>query len=135
MRVVLDTNILLVCISDRSPHHWVFESLINREFQLCVTTDVLLEYFEVVDRHMGRSACEHLKGVFDNLPNLEKITTWYRFNLIIKDPDDNKFVDCAIAANADFIVSEDQDFSVLAKIDFPKVKVCSIEEFRSKIAG
>ncbi len=34
--------------------------------------------------------------------------------------DDNKFVDCAVAANASFIVSHDKDFNILKEIDFPK---------------
>jgi predicted nucleic acid-binding protein len=53
----------------------------------------------------------------------------FRFNLITADPDDNKFVDCAIVANADYIVSQDNHFNVLKKIDFPKLNVIRIEEF------
>jgi predicted nucleic acid-binding protein len=53
----------------------------------------------------------------------------FRFNLIAADPDDNKFVDCAIVANADYIVSQDKHFDILKKIDFPKVNIIRIEEF------
>lgn len=45
------------------------------------------------------------------------------------DPDDNKFVDCAIAENATFIVSNDSHFSVLREIDFPKLILKSLQEF------
>lgn len=55
----------------------------------------------------------------------------FRFNLIQEDPDDNKFVDCAIAANASFIVSQDHHFDVLHAIDFPKVELIGIDEFVS----
>ena len=47
----------------------------------------------------------------------------FRFNLIAVDPDDNKFVDCAIVTNAEYIVSQDKHFNILKKIDFPKVNV------------
>ena len=41
------------------------------------------------------------------------------FNLIQKDPDDNKFVDCAITAGARYIVTEDHHYDVLKWKDFP----------------
>lgn len=42
---------------------------------------------------------------------------------------DNKFIDCAIAANADYIVTNDKHFNVVKNIDFPKVNILSIQEF------
>jgi predicted nucleic acid-binding protein len=53
--------------------------------------------------------------------------------LIYVDEDDNKFVDCAVAANADFILTSDKHFRVLKDIPFPKVKVISLEEFEKLI--
>ena len=53
----------------------------------------------------------------------------YRWNLITKDPDDNKFVDCAIFANADFIVSDDKHFNELGSVEFPKVLVVRLDDF------
>ena len=61
--------------------------------------------------------------------NVKKIVTHYRFQLIQTDLDDNKFVDCAIAANAKFIVTEDHHFDVLKDYSFPKVEVIGIELF------
>ncbi len=46
------------------------------------------------------------------------------------DPDDDKFANCAFAANADFIVTEDSHFDVLATIDFPKLSVVNLETLR-----
>ncbi|MFZ4476242.1 MAG: putative toxin-antitoxin system toxin component, PIN family [Saprospiraceae bacterium] len=133
MRVVLDTNVLLVSISNRSPYHWVYRALLQREYELCVTTDILFEYAEIVERHMGVEASESLQGTLDNLSNVILTTSYFRFDLITKDRDDNKFVDCAVAANAHFIVSEDKDFKVLEKIPFPKVEVLGLEAFKIKL--
>lgn len=63
------------------------------------------------------------------IPNTQRVDAHYRWNLITKDPDDNKFVDCAIFANADFIVSDDKHFNELKNIEFPKVLVVRLEEF------
>jgi predicted nucleic acid-binding protein len=66
----------------------------------------------------------------ENAPNVELITRYFKWNLIEADPDDNKFVDCAIAGNATFIVSEDRHFRIIRTIDYPKVEVIGVEEFR-----
>jgi predicted nucleic acid-binding protein len=65
--------------------------------------------------------------------NAEQITIYYNWQLITADPDDNKFVDCAICANARYLVSNDRHFSVLKKIDFPKVGILTIQEFQKII--
>ena len=64
-----------------------------------------------------------------NRPNLIKVEPTYFFHLIEADPDDNKFVDCAICGNAELIVTNDTHFNVLKNIDFPIVEVKSIQEF------
>lgn len=127
-RVVLDTNVFLVCISERSRLHWIFQKLLAGEYRLCVTTDILAEYAEIIELHMGSEASESTMGALDNLPNVIHVNTYFRFNLL-KDIDDNKFVDCAIASNADFIVSHDKDFNMLKDVVFPKVTVIDTDSF------
>ena len=57
----------------------------------------------------------------------------YHFDLITQNPDDNKFVDCAIVANADYLVSEDNHFNVLKDIPFPKVNGITLEQFQNDL--
>ena len=66
--------------------------------------------------------------------NVKFITPYYKFNLISSDTDDNKFVDCAIAANADYIVSEDAHFKILDNIPFPHVNLLCIKDFANILA-
>jgi len=68
------------------------------------------------------------------LPNVKYVNVFFHWNLIEADPDDNKFVDCAISANANYIVTEDKHFNVLKSINFPKVNVINIEYFRKLIS-
>lgn len=127
-KVVLDTNVLLVSISSKSKLHWIFLNLLQGKYILCVTTDILAEYAEIIEQHIGVLASENALGVLENLPNIEFITNYYKFNLL-QDEDDNKFVDCCISANADFIVTHDSDFNVLKSINFPKVNIIDTLEF------
>ncbi|QBN19298.1 putative toxin-antitoxin system toxin component, PIN family [Flavobacterium nackdongense] len=132
-KVVLDTNVLLVSISSKSKLHWVFKNLLEANYILCITTDILLEYAEIIEQKMGVLASQNILGVLENLKNVELITNYYKFNLL-KDEDDNKFVDCAIASNADYIITHDSDFNLLKKIDFPKVVLLNTTEFKDLLS-
>jgi uncharacterized protein len=109
--------------------HWIFQNLLDGKYILCVTTDILMEYAEIIEHQMGVLASENALGVLENLSNVDFITNHYKFNLL-QDEDDNKFVDCCIAANADCIVTHDSDFNLLKRIDFPKVALLNTEEFK-----
>ena len=64
------------------------------------------------------------------LPNVKKVTKHIRWRLVINDPDDDKFVDCYLWGNANYLVTHDKHFNGLKKHTFPKVNVKSLEEFR-----
>ncbi|MEX2567788.1 MAG: putative toxin-antitoxin system toxin component, PIN family [Cyclobacteriaceae bacterium] len=66
------------------------------------------------------------------LPNVEKIEIYFKWNLI-KDMDDNKFIDCAVAAGANYLVTQDKDFNILEKTEFPKIKSISMAGFKRKL--
>lgn len=65
--------------------------------------------------------------------NTVRVDAQFRFRLIEADPDDNKFVDCAIVSNAEYIVTNDAHFDCLADIPFPHVNVRSIDEFLGEL--
>ncbi len=134
LKVVIDTNILLVAVSKRSPYHWLFQALLKGDYTLCVTTEILLEYEEIVGKEMGKIVSANVIQTLENLPNVELITKYFSWDLIKTDSDDNKFTDCAIAANAICLVSQDKHFNILKKIDFPKVNVVSINGFKKLLA-
>ncbi len=133
MKLVLDTNVLLVSISPRSELHWVFQSFISEEFTICVTTDVLIEYEEIIGQHMGHQVADTILQIIENAANVELVTKYFKWNLIVEDPDDNKFVDCAIAGNAKFIITHDRHFNVLKKIEFPKVEVINVHQLKKEL--
>ena len=61
--------------------------------------------------------------------NVELIHPHFRLGIITADPDDNKFVDCAFAANATYIVSDDSHYDILNRIDFPVLSVLRLKQF------
>ncbi len=135
MRVVLDTNVLLVAISRKTPYYPIFNSLLNGEYELCVTTDILNEYAEKLSHRFSDEAMYNLMKAIEKSPDILHAHKYFFWNLITADPDDNKFVDCAVAASADFIVTEDKHFKVLKDIPFPPVTVISMVDFVEMLTG
>jgi len=130
LKIVLDTNILSASVSRKSDYYGIFRKFITREYTLCVTTDILQEYEEVIGRHMGKETADMVLQIIENAVNVELVTKYYRWRLITIDPDDNKFVDCAVSCNAKYIVSQDKHFNVLKNIPFPQIDVIDIDEFK-----
>ena len=129
MNIVLDTNVLLVALPSKSIYHPIFTSLLKKSFDLFVTNEIISEYEEQLSIRLGKDRTDiHLVEML-NLPNIHKIDSYYLWQLIEADKDDNKFVDCAIACNADFLVSNDAHYNILATIEFPKVKVIKAQAF------
>ena len=128
MRLVLDTNSLIQCVSRRSRYHDLWLSFIDGRNQLCVTTEILNEYVEILQRETTENFASILLEVILNNPNTLFINVFYKFNLIISDPDDNKFIDCAIAAQAKYIVTEDHHYDALRDLEFPKVDIIGLDE-------
>lgn len=130
MRIVLDTNCLIQILPRQSKHRALFDALLKGKVFLALSTEIIAEYEEVLNTFfksetLGGSVCK----VILELPLTQRISIYYNWHLIPVDPDDNKYVDCAISANADFIVTNDAHFKVLEKVDFPKVSCISLDDF------
>ncbi len=132
--IILDTNVLLVSISSKSPYHCIFEKLIDGAYDLGITAEILMEYEEVIGRKFNLEVAKDTIRTLLALPNVKKINVYYNWNLIEADSDDNKFVDCAVSANATGIVTQDKHFNVLRDIFFPNITLISIADFKSSLS-
>jgi len=130
MRIVLDTNCLIQSIPQRSPFRAVWESFLSGENILCVSNEIIEEYMEILQKLTDeQTAALVIKTIVEN-PYVEFITPYYQFHLITADPDDNKFVDCAIAATAKYVVTNDHHYDVLRLNDtFPTVEIINLKDF------
>jgi putative PIN family toxin of toxin-antitoxin system len=128
-RVVIDTNVLLVAFGRQSRYRWIADLLANERFTLLVSTEIMLEYEEVFLRRQPAFQALAALIFLKEAPMTQLVEVWFRWDLIHADPDDNKFVDCAIAGGADAIVTEDAHFSVLKNLPFPQMNVLSVQEF------
>jgi len=127
--VVIDTNCLLQILAKKSPFRPIWDAFLEGRFMLCVSNDILNEYQEVLEQQITPTVAENVVLLILNKPNVRFVDPYFRLGLITADPDDNKFVDCAFAADADYLVSEDNHFNVLKTIPFPRLNLVTLEEF------
>ncbi len=118
LRLVLDTNVFLVALAPHFKLHWLFQSLMAGKYNLCLTNEILLEYEEIICTRYGLTKTDATLEFLLMLPNVELITPFYKWQLVPQDEEDNKFVDCAIAANADYLISNDRHLTNLPQ-QFP----------------
>ena len=130
MKLIIDTNVLVSALSTKSIHHWLIQALLNEQFQLYVTDEILLEYEEVLKSKYSDTVAGNFLIALNELPNVYFVHVYFRWSLIIADPDDNKFVDCYVAAGAYYMITHDSHFNILKSITFPKVNLLTIDEFK-----
>ena len=128
-RIVLDTNCLISSLSKKGQYYPVWKGLQTGQYILCVSTEILEEYAEVIAQKMSAQVASSVIHLLLESSNVELINPYFSLHLIDADQDDNKFVDCAFAANATFIVSNDKHFDVLKEISFPQLIVLKLKEF------
>ena len=104
--------------------------MLNQEYTLCLSTEILLEYEEKLIEIYDKEVAELVISVLTVLPNVIRTEIFYDMRLIYYDVDDDKFVNCAFASNAHFIVTDDGHFKVLKNVPFPKISVLSFLDFK-----
>ena len=117
MIVVLDTNVVLQALNPRHSYSPIMNEWYAGRFVWAVSTDILMEYREVIVRLSGTARW----NAFDNLlrlaatyrGNVLDVSPSFYFRTITADQDDDKFADCAITAHADWILTEDSHFQAL----------------------
>ncbi len=117
MIVCIDTNALLSMLSLSHPNRRILHEWVSGRFQWAISNEVMTEYEELLVPRIGQARWESFLNVLEMISatqhNLTRVDPSFRFNVISSDLDDNKFCDCAIVAEADYIITEDKHFKVL----------------------
>lgn len=128
-RIVLDTNCLIASLSRHSEYYTVWKGLQTGKYILCLSNDILTEYEEIIGLKTSPEVARNVVGLLLKSKNVEFVSPYFNWRLIEADHDDDKFVDCAFAANATYIVSDDKHLDVLKKIAFPRIAVLKLQQF------
>ena len=135
MRVVIDTNVLLVAVSPKSKMHPIFQAILNGKVQLCISNSILEEYEEILSRYWSPMVAQNVIMALIKSPFIVKIDPRFRWTSIFEDPDDDKFVDCAVASAAEYLVTNDKHFDILKQRNsFPPINIINEIDFLNTIS-
>lgn len=126
-KIVLDTNCLVASLSRHSEYYPVWKGFQTGKYILCVSNDILEEYQEIIAFKTSPEVARNVVNLLLKSKNVELVTPYFKFWLIEADHDDDKFVNCAFAANATYIVSNDKHFDVLERVQFPRLFVLRLQ--------
>ncbi|MEL7426660.1 MAG: putative toxin-antitoxin system toxin component, PIN family [Bacteroidota bacterium] len=133
MRIVLDTNSLLVSIGRKSKYRPIFDALLDGQITLLITNDIISEYVEIIERKANAIVATNIADLLVSSPHVEEVKIYFKWSIITEDADDNKFVDCALNGQAKFLVTDDKHFNVLKDIGFPPVQIIRTSKFLEEI--
>ena len=117
MIVCVDTNVMLSAMARHSPAAPLFKAILTGQIHLAVSVPILLEYEEVAAERGGPAFASKLMlwlSLVLQRQGSGLVNPAYQFHLIPSDADDNKFSDCAVTANVDYVITEDVHFESLA---------------------
>jgi len=132
MIVCIDTNTVVQALAQHHHFHPILDAWVGGQLTWAVSTPILLEYEEVLTRLSGPSRWRKLARLMDlaelTSENLLRVTPSFHFHVVTADPDDNIFTDCAITADADYLLTEDAHFAPLVDVGY-KPRPISPQEF------
>ena len=132
MKVVLDTNVLVSGIFFRGYPARLLDLWAGGRFTVYATPLILAEYFRVIDelaKKISGIAVTDWKSLLSEMCHIVAENTEHES--VCRDPEDDKFIFCAMNSTAGFLVTGDMDLKVLAR-DF-SFKIVSPREFAHQI--
>jgi len=131
MKIVLDTNVLISGIYFSGPPGTILQAWRSGKFQLAVSIEILEEYLNVAERLANRYAGVEYEGILGLIvQNAELVQAADLPKPVSEDPDDDKFLACALASNIRIIVSGDSD--LLRVSGYADIRVITPKRFISE---
>ncbi len=128
VKVVLDSNIYISGIIFGGNPRKIIDLIIEGKIRLCISSDILIEIKEVLERDKFGFSSDITQQIIFEIESLsECLTPRKKHSVVKKDADDNIIIDCAIEANADYIITGDDD--LLSLKEYKKIKILSPVEF------
>ena len=91
LKVVIDTNSLLQILGARSSYHFLLDRFLSNQYVLCVSTEILFEYEEILKEKASPGVADLFMKVLSYSRNIIRKEPYYRFDIIKADLDDNNY--------------------------------------------
>lgn len=128
-KIIIDSNVFVSALIQHSyPYHIVTEIFSNNKIELCISDEVFEEYYDVLNREKFAKYPDFIAKAQALLADIEKVSATYKPYVkvaLIKDHNDNKFLELAETCKAGFLITGNiHDFTMKeykgAKIVTPK---------------
>jgi putative PIN family toxin of toxin-antitoxin system len=133
MRVVIDTNCLVASIPPGGGYYWLYDAFEAEQFEWLISNEILTEYIEILTERYSEQTALLVYSIISTAVNVTFTEPFFKWQLVEADPDDNKFADLAVAGNVDYLVTNDRHFNPLKTLEFPKLTIVSLDEFKKNI--
>ncbi len=129
MRVVLDTNTLISAFLFSGTASRLVPLWQSRHITVLVSKAILQEYLRVLAYPKFRLSDQEIKRLIEEelLPFVQTVRVRRHLTIVQRDPEDNKFLECAVAGRAEYIVTGDQDLRELNS--YRGITVLAVGEF------
>ena len=130
-RVVVDTNVFISSFFGGNPRK-IIDPWKSGEITLCLSKPIVDEYVEVLGRLglQNEKEIEELLGLFAHGFHVVFTAKTPELHIVEKDPDDNMFIECAVALKAGVVITGDKALKAIQ--EYMNIKIVSPNEFLSK---
>jgi len=128
IKVVIDTNVFISSFFGGNPKK-VIDLWKKGEIKLCLSREIVDEYVEVLKRLglQNESELQELLYIFSEGHNIIFSASTPSLNIIEPDPDDNMFIECAVALECSYIISGDNHLKAVK--NYMGIKIVNPKEF------
>jgi len=130
MKIVIDTNVLISGVFFGGFPRKILSAVIGQEITACATAEIINEYEEIVQEMISKKQGYINTAILSPLIKVMEIIEPVTRVEICRDPDDNKFLECAKDSHALYIVSGDKDLLVIER--YENVQIVTAKDFCEK---
>ena len=131
MKIVVDTNVIISGVFFNGLPYRFLNEIVSNEIEIVASKEIIEEYYEVTKELVDSRTGNFNKKLFDIIVGKMEIIVPRTKVDVCRDPEDNKFIECAIEGNAIFIVSGDQDLLTIKQ--YENILIVSVADYYSEI--
>ena len=130
-KIIVDTNVFVSALIQRSYPHYIVDKILSEEdLKLCISKELMEEYFDVLNRKKFSKYPDFIVNAQALLASIEETAKTYRPLIklnILTDKDDDKILELAEVSKADFIITGNtNDFTITS---YKRTKIVTPKQF------
>ena len=115
-KVVIDTNVFVSGIFFSGPPYQILKAWQEDQIQIAVSEEIIEEYRRIIEALSKKMGQLDFSSIWEHVFLKAELVPSYSFETpICEDPDDDKFLSCAITSKSNYIISGDRHLLKIGK--------------------